>query len=253
MNDYYKALQFSIAFHTLLFLALFSMGNLIPHGNKMLVIDFTLENQGQNKKSAILIKPAGIIHRKKAEEKNTDLLPEKAKVKEIQVTDRNVREEIKTEEAHQPVFEYITKQNESSMQKYMTDNTKGKNNVLTEAAPRTGTATIDVAGKTFGGGDPHSFDVNRAKYLKANFLYIRELINKKVSYPIEARQKEWEGKVKLAFIILTDGSVRGVQLMQSSGYSILDKSAVEAVKNASPFPKPPVEAQIVIPIVYKLR
>jgi TonB family protein len=253
MNDYYKALQFSIAFHALLFLALFSMGNLIPHENKMLVIDFTLENQGQNENSARLIKPTGTIHIKKAEEKNTDQLPEKAKVKEIQITDENVREEIKKEEKHQPVFEYITKLNGSSMQQYVADNTKEKNNVVTEAAPHTGTATINVAGKTFGGGDTHSFDVKRAKYLKANFLYIRELINKKVSYPIEARQKEWEGKVKLAFIILTDGSVRGIQLMQSSGYSILDKSAVEAVKNASPFPKPPAEAQIVIPIVYKLH
>lgn len=33
----------------------------------------------------------------------------------------------------------------------------------------------------------------------------------------------------------------------------LSQSAIEAVKNASPFTSPLVEAQIVIPIVYKLH
>jgi protein TonB len=106
---------------------------------------------------------------------------------------------------------------------------------------------------TSGRSDPLSSDVSRSKYLKEHFLYIRDMINKKVTYPAEARQKGLEGKVKLSFIILQDGSVKGIHLMKGSGYPVLDNSAVEAVKNASPFPRPPAEAQILIPIVYQLH
>jgi hypothetical protein len=48
------------------------------------------------------------------------------------------------------------------------------------------------------------------------------------------------------------GSAKDIKVMRSSGVDVLDKSAIEAVENASPFPKPPIEAQIIIPIVYRL-
>jgi len=34
---------------------------------------------------------------------------------------------------------------------------------------------------------------------------------------------------------------------------MLDRSAVETVKDTAPFPQPPVEAQLVIPITYHLE
>ncbi|MFO0752872.1 MAG: energy transducer TonB [Thermodesulfovibrionales bacterium] len=40
--------------------------------------------------------------------------------------------------------------------------------------------------------------------------------------------------------------------MQSSGREILDQGAVEAVRKASPFPRPPVAAEVVLPVVYRL-
>jgi len=44
-----------------------------------------------------------------------------------------------------------------------------------------------------------------------------------------------------------------VNIIQTSGIEVLDMSAIKAVKDASPFPKPPCEAQIIIPLVYKLN
>jgi TonB family protein len=41
--------------------------------------------------------------------------------------------------------------------------------------------------------------------------------------------------------------------MQSSGFTMLDKNAAEAVHDTAPFPKPPCEARLVIPISYRLR
>lgn len=103
------------------------------------------------------------------------------------------------------------------------------------------------------GDSQNAHDIKKMTYLKANFSYIRDMVNKKLIYPLMARQKGWEGKVKISFIIARDGFVRDIMITESSGIEILDKNAINAVKNASPFPRPPAAAQIIIPIKYKLR
>jgi len=90
-------------------------------------------------------------------------------------------------------------------------------------------------------------------YLKENFSYIRDMIQKKVIYPKIARQMGWQGKVTVSCIVFLNGMVKDVKIMKTSGIEVLDSSAREAVKDAAPFPKPPAEAQIIIPIVYKLN
>ncbi|MEN6318407.1 MAG: energy transducer TonB [Syntrophaceae bacterium] len=93
----------------------------------------------------------------------------------------------------------------------------------------------------------------KAKYLNKHFAYIRDKILRNVSYPDAARRKGWQGKVLLSFIITADGSARALKIIKSSGFTMLDKSAIAAVKDTAPFPKPPVEAQLVIPIIYHLE
>ncbi len=93
----------------------------------------------------------------------------------------------------------------------------------------------------------------RTRYLKEHFAYIRDKILRNISYPDSARRMGWQGKVLLSFIISADGSVKEFKIIQGSGFPILDKSAIETVRDAAPFPKPPGEAQLVIPIVYRLE
>lgn len=50
-------------------------------------------------------------------------------------------------------------------------------------------------------------------------------------YPKIARQKGWEGTVKLTALIEKDGSPHQVGVAESSGYGILDKAAVNTVKS----------------------
>jgi periplasmic protein TonB len=85
-----------------------------------------------------------------------------------------------------------------------------------------------------------------------SFGYIGDAIQRGVSYPIVARKMGWEGRVVVAFRILPDGSVRNVRVVQGSGYPVLDRSAVEAVRSASPFPRPPKAEEIETPVLYKL-
>ena len=44
-----------------------------------------------------------------------------------------------------------------------------------------------------------------------------------------------EGSLRLRFIILKDGTLKGVSLLDSSGYRLLDNEALRAVKDAAPF------------------
>lgn len=54
-------------------------------------------------------------------------------------------------------------------------------------------------------------------------------------YPEEARLKHLYGNTILAIEINADGSLKSVGVRRSSGHSVLDKAAVDAVKVAAPF------------------
>jgi protein TonB len=90
-------------------------------------------------------------------------------------------------------------------------------------------------------------------YLKSHLLYIKDIIQKNISYPDTARRNGWMGKVKVSFVIENNGRAKDIKVIQSSGFRILDKSAKEAVYRSSPFPHPPAEARIIIPILYTLH
>jgi protein TonB len=90
-------------------------------------------------------------------------------------------------------------------------------------------------------------------YIGSHLSYIKEMIQKNITYPDIARRNGWTGKVKISFIIAYNGYAKNIKVMQSSGFKILDKNATEAVKHSSPFPEPPVEARIIIPILYELN
>jgi protein TonB len=126
---------------------------------------------------------------------------------------------------------------------------------------RTGKGVTGVSSSPFAAGDNSApgrgsdnfADPGSIKYLKANFSYIKDLINRHITYPKTARQMGWQGKVKISFVISSDGHANGIKIVESSGIGSLDNNAIEAVKSASPFPKPPVEARIIIPVLYQLR
>jgi len=92
----------------------------------------------------------------------------------------------------------------------------------------------------------------RNQYLAEHFTFIRDKILKHLNYPIFARQRGWQGKVVISFIISSNGSIKEARVAQSSGYNVLDQSALAALKESAPFPRPPLEAQIVLPVVYRL-
>jgi protein TonB len=75
-----------------------------------------------------------------------------------------------------------------------------------------------------------------------------------LDYPSKARANGWEGKVSVSFRLGPDGRARSIRVVASSGFPGLDRSAMAAVRKASPFPSPPSrEVVLVLPLTYSLR
>tara|TARA_B100000959_G_C14989501_1_gene627127 strand:- start:1272 stop:2147 length:876 start_codon:yes stop_codon:yes gene_type:complete len=56
-----------------------------------------------------------------------------------------------------------------------------------------------------------------------------------INYPSEARRQQIYGSLRMLVALLPTGEVDEIQILQSSGYSILDQAATEIVKLAAPF------------------
>ena len=81
--------------------------------------------------------------------------------------------------------------------------------------------------------------------------------NPKPPYPLEARNKGCEGKVKLKVEVLSDGRVGEIELKESSGYEVLDQSALATVKKWKFIParngKVSISCWVIVPITFQLK
>jgi periplasmic protein TonB len=77
-------------------------------------------------------------------------------------------------------------------------------------------------------------------------------------YPRAAVRAGYEGSPRLRFVLAPDGTLRHAELIGSSGYALLDRAALQLVREAAPFPPLPGEAgldeiELMLPIDYRLR
>jgi len=73
------------------------------------------------------------------------------------------------------------------------------------------------------------------------FEMVRLKIEGHKKYPPAAKLRHIEGRTTIRFVITTDGQVEKLTLVGSSRNWALDQAAVKAVKDASPFPRPPAQ------------
>jgi len=92
-----------------------------------------------------------------------------------------------------------------------------------------------------------------AGYLKGNYEYIKKRVRQYLVYSPQAKRMGIQGMVTVSFTIQQDGRVRDVAVSKSSGYSLLDESALEAVRSAAPFAAPPESARVIMPVQFSLR
>lgn len=103
--------------------------------------------------------------------------------------------------------------------------------------------------------------INSAHLKKIENTYknrLRQLIAKNKRYPKRAIRRRNQGTVYVSFVISANGQISQVRAAKSSGYAVLDKAAIKAIKAVSgrlPIPKELKKTQwrISIPVTYKLR
>jgi protein TonB len=74
-----------------------------------------------------------------------------------------------------------------------------------------------------------------------------------VNYPQLARQQEIYGSLRLLVAILPDGDVNDIQILQSSGFDVLDQAAITIVRMAAPFAPFPEEMRPNVDILEIIR
>jgi protein TonB len=103
-------------------------------------------------------------------------------------------------------------------------------------------------------GGPSAPVVTKESY----FELVRLSIERNKKYPEIARAGRIEGRVAVGFVITPDGNIRDVGIVKRSHSRYLDEAALDAVKGAAPFPKPPKSlfkesVNLVITIIFELR
>jgi protein TonB len=78
-----------------------------------------------------------------------------------------------------------------------------------------------------------------AAYMSAWVARVERIGN--LNYPDDARREQLHGDVLLTVALRKDGTIKSIDIVQSSHHSILDDAATRIVKLAAPFPPIPTE------------
>ncbi len=86
---------------------------------------------------------------------------------------------------------------------------------------------------------------------------LQDQLSHYLTYPLRARRRGWEGEVLLSLQLDAHGQLHNIQLLRSSGYALLDRSALRALSRldrlrlpADAAARKPVDLQL--PVVYRL-
>lgn len=176
-------------------------------------------------------KPANNNQQLTAEAENTS-----KKVSAIAIAEKT---ELKTNSDTKPETSSETKQAES------------------QASPQRESITTTSANKTT---SPASESLAIQLQQQRNYLLgeLQNRLNRFLTYPVRARRRGWQGEVMVAFNINKHGQLNNVRLARSSGYSLLDRSAVNAISKLKHIDLPGSMGRLQamdlqLPVRYELR
>jgi periplasmic protein TonB len=90
------------------------------------------------------------------------------------------------------------------------------------------------------------------------FALVSAHLNRRKTYPAEARQARQQGVVTVRFTVDRNGNVSGTSIKRSSGHTILDQATLALLQRVAPLPRMPASMQrdsvtLSLPIDYALR
>ncbi|MFA5355100.1 MAG: energy transducer TonB [Thermodesulfovibrionales bacterium] len=243
-----KGLRISLVSHGLVFLLMLWLGSGMAPEKKPIVIDFTIQEPAERGlRDEDLQKKAAPEKRIALKKESKTALP--ATKTAVHETERVLPDTPASPVSSQPALSPVAH----------TAATPARAEGIAGASSAHETARISGPAKGVSSGETtiavreDTEESAKNRYTKEHFAYIADLIMKNRSYPVMARKMGWEGRAVVSFVVCENGSVEDVRIAKTTGFPILDKNAVETVKKACPFPKPPVRAELSIPVVYRLQ
>jgi protein TonB len=265
MNCQAKALLISLAVHSGIVYLMFMICCSFDHAGKPVLIDFTLldskgsESSGAEKTANAKQSPRTLAGPKVTEKKRKAIL-EKPRVAEILPSHPKPIQASATETTGTVAVPAAPSPSAMPVPAAIAQNRPSGDSAAKSGreggSGSTGSGTGSGQGRgegTSGNGTGNSTEQMRNRYLKEHFEYIRGLIQKNLAYPVRARRMGWEGRTVVSFTILENGRVQNIKILNSSGYDLLDDNVLDTITKVEPFPKPPVRAELRIPIMYRLN
>jgi len=86
---------------------------------------------------------------------------------------------------------------------------------------------------------------------------LQDQLSRYLTYPLRARRRGWEGEVLLSLRLDTEGQLHDIHLLRSSGYALLDRSALKALSRIEQLHLPPSASplqptHLQLPVIYRL-
>jgi protein TonB len=246
MSSGRKAIVSSIVLHGVFLGSLYAVGNTFAQPSRPVVIDFTLLDSGKAaraRKEAASKQPAAPVRKRHAEVRKKTVVKQMEKVEMPRTASGNIPR--LALEAAGPVS--ISAKKSEALPEKVSAPPAGESGSKGTTAP---VRTASLAPSR--GGGSNSAEQARGRYTREHYAYIKELIEKNLSYPPRARKMGWVGRVVVCFQVLKNGRVDKIRIRDSSGYEILDRNVVDTIREVAPFPRPPEWVELSMPITYRL-
>lgn len=94
--------------------------------------------------------------------------------------------------------------------------------------------------------------VDRAYLHNLNLILAAQIKNKLI-YPARARRQRHEGTALVQFTVTTTGKVTNIEIISTSGSTILDSSARATIASLENLPLPDAPVTIAVPVQYQLK
>jgi TonB family protein len=102
---------------------------------------------------------------------------------------------------------------------------------LAAAAPSVDVAVPKPAAKAEIAAPAEPVQVKGGDAIKVEGCIAGKVVRRvKPEYPVRARREGWQGTVVVQVVLSSNGTIRSLNVLKSSGYDILDRAAVEAIR-----------------------
>ncbi len=235
------SLAVSVLLHSVLVGALFMIGSAATGKKEVFFVELksisVTPASGTTEKTAPAKKPKATPPKKEAKPEKKE--PVEEVPRPVEVKKPQVAEEEPPEVTEAPV-NYV----EETPEKQFAEEADAQEAVSTDAYVEEDSGGILSGGEEFtpsSGPNGSSYELLRR---------IRDAIQRELTYPPLARKRRLEGTVVAGFTIDSRGEPHEIEIVESSGFSVLDREVVKIIERAAPYPYIPERVEV--PVSFRL-